>query len=304
MTCGSMRSSGSLARSCSPGRAKSSGGSCFYGQSVITFDVSGDEVIRSSVAVICLGISILSCEAWSADAGDEHPATYRATYRVEYRGEVGGTAEISATSDAEHHRYEFTSLTKMSGAFRLLVPDPVIERSTFAYEHGEVIPLEFSYEDGRKGDDDLRIVFDWDRNVAVTSTKARTTEVALRPGVLDRGSLYVAVMHDQKSGAEHVGPYVLADGDSLSTYEYEHAGEETVATGLGTLGAHRLVQRRGGSSRALVVWMAPSLSFLPVRMEQQKDGKTETSLILQSVEGLTPDAGDSPVRASNVAVGN
>lgn len=231
-----------------------------------------------------LAMVVFSLQAWPADEGSP-PVTYKALYRVERGGESTGVAEIALTYDAERRVYDFSSSTKMSGALRLLVPRPVIERSTFAYEGGRIVPIAFSYEDGRKGEDNQRMQFDWGRNVAVTSAPGQTAEVELQPGALDRASLQVAVMRDMRSG-KTAAQYLLADGSSLATAETVRVDEATVETPFGPLVTQRVVQSREGSSRALMLWMAPELSFLPVRIEQQKDGKTQVALILQSVDGL------------------
>jgi hypothetical protein len=34
------------------------------------------------------------------------------------------------------------------------------------------------------------------------------------------------------------------------------------------------------------LWVAPTLSFLPVRVEQRRDNEVQTSFLLTSVEGL------------------
>lgn len=232
---------------------------------------------------------LVAGEAWSTAVPDA-PLTYRATYRVEYRGRESGTAEISVRRHSPEPRYEFTSVMKMSGAAKILVPDAATERSTFMYESGSIIPMEFSYEDGRNGDANLQTVFDWHRSLAVTTTRTGATELTIPAGTLDRASVQVALMGALSAGGEPAGTYQLHLGDRLQTYEFDIAETAVVATGLGPLSAQRVVQRRQGTSRTLVLWMAPSLSFLPVRIEHQKNGETELSLILDGFarEGAAP----------------
>jgi hypothetical protein len=95
--------------------------------------------------------------------------------------------------------------------------------------------------------------------------------------------MQVAVMRDMASPD---GPrnYALADEDAIKLYSYVRNGREAVNAPSGTVDAEVFVQQREGSSRRLLLWAAPELSFLPVRMEQQKDGQTDTSFTLEFVE--------------------
>lgn len=244
--------------------------------------------MKTSCAAVLLALSLTAFEARPANLSSDGPATYHATYRVEHNGRATGTAEISVRREpTAESRYEFTSVTTLTGVARLLVPNAATERSTFLYESGQIVPLEFSYQDGRQGEGNVRVSFDWNRNVAITDASGRTAELGVQSGVLDRGSLQVALMRDLSSGGAPATEYRLADGDALETYAYEGMDTATVATGLGPISAQRFVQRRHGGSRSLVLWMAPSLSYLPVRIE---NGDGATSLVLVSVEGLVSES--------------
>ena len=144
--------------------------------------------------------------------------------------------------------------------------------------------MEFWYEDGsRKGDDNFHTVFDWEQGRAVTNAQGGRTELELRAGVLDRASMQVAVMRDMAT-PEGPGNYALADEDAIKLYSYIRNGQETVNAPSGIVETEVFVQQREGSSRRLLLWAAPQLAFLPVRMEQQKDGQTDTTFTLELVE--------------------
>jgi hypothetical protein len=78
----------------------------------------------------------------------------------------------------------------------------------------------------------------------------------------------------------------LTDDDSVTDYDYMDNGATTTPTGLGALATTQLVQHREGSSRTNYLWVAPSLKFLPVRIEQRRDGEITTAFTLTSVTGL------------------
>jgi hypothetical protein len=228
-----------------------------------------------------LALVLPACAAYGAD----DIATYTATYRVEYKGKEAGTAEFSVRA-LEGGVYEFSSRTLAKGLLKLARPNPAVERSRFRVENAAVRPLEFWYEDGsRSGDDNLHIEFDWQRGVATVGTTDARREMAVPEGVLDRGSLQVALMRDlAAAGAPRT--YSLADADSVASYEYVDNGTAATATGVGPLATRVFTQQRAGSSRVTWLWVAPELEFLPVRIEQRRDGEVQTTYTLVTVTGL------------------
>jgi hypothetical protein len=229
-----------------------------------------------------LALVLPACAAYGAD----EIATYTATYRVEYKGKEAGTAEFSVRA-LEGGVYEFSSRTLAKGLLKLARPNPAVERSRFRVENAAVRPLEFWHEDGsRSGDDNLHIEFDWQRGIATVGTTDARREMAVPEGALDRGSLQVALMRDlAATGAPRT--YSLADEDSVASYEYVDNGTATTETGVGPLATRIFTQQRAGSSRVTWLWVAPELEFLPVRIEQRRDGEVQTTFTLVSVTGLT-----------------
>jgi hypothetical protein len=235
--------------------------------------------------LIAAALAVATDEASAADAA---VVTYTATYNVEYKGKDAGTAELSVAYLADRDLYEFTSRIMAKGLLKLARPKPAVERSQFRVDGDVVRPLEFWYEDGsRSGEDNLHITFDWDRRVATVSGAESRRELALPADALDRGTLQVALMRDlAATGAPRT--YTVADEDSVSDYAYTDNGTATMATGIGPLETRAFTQQRAGSSRTTWLWVAPELRFLPIRIEQRRDGEVQTALTLVSVSGLAP----------------
>ena len=213
--------------------------------------------------------------------------TYTATYDVEYKGKHLGTSEYSVTYDAKRDIYEFTSSTRVKGLLKLVSPNPAIERCQFKVASGKIVPQEYWHEDGsRKGDDNSRMTFDWQRHVAIVSDKHGRREMKIEDGTLDRACIQVALMRDLIVNGKLGSTYLMADDESVTPYEYVDNGETMTATALGDIPTRSFVQHRENSSRTTTLFMAPSLSYLPARIEQTKDGELQTAFTLESVEGL------------------
>jgi hypothetical protein len=226
--------------------------------------------------------------AHAAHAADPTVATYTATYRVIYKGKEAGTAELGVRALGDENVYEFSSRVMAKGMLKLARPNPAVERSRFQVDANGLRPLQFWYEDGsRSGEDNFEIEFDWARRVATVSNADARRELALPEAALDRGSLQVALMRDLAATGT-VQRFKLADEDGVVEYEYTDNGTATMPTGSGLVATRVLTQQRVGSSRTTSLWVAPELRFLPVRIEQRRDGEVQTAFELVNVTGLSP----------------
>ncbi|RPI58330.1 MAG: DUF3108 domain-containing protein [Lysobacterales bacterium] len=234
-------------------------------------------------------LALLALAAQAAHGAEADVATYTATYRVVYKGKEAGTAEFGVRYLAEQDVYEFRSSVMAKGMLKLVRPNPAVERSQFRVDESGIRPVRFWYEDGsRSGEDNFEIAFDWQRRVATVSGAEARRELALPETALDRGSLQVALMRElAATGA--VRTLRLADEDGIVEYEYTDNGTATMPTGLGIVATRVLTQQRVGSSRITSLWVAPELRFLPVRIEQRRDGEVQTAFELVNVKGLSAD---------------
>ena len=217
-----------------------------------------------------------------ADARGDLPG-YHAVYRASYQGLHVGETEFSVTLvDAASSTYEFRSESRLGGIFRVIAPRPPEETSAFRVEEGEIRPLAYSLRNGtRDGEGSFDIEFDWPLGRAIVTAGGAGVESQLVPGMLDRGSLQVALM---LIGEDFTTEQVtLLDRDGPETHELQADGEETLQTPLGEFHTRRLIQQRLGSSRRTVVWLAPDLHGLPVRIERQRGGETGAAFHLEEV---------------------
>ncbi len=238
----------------------------------------------------CLAAAAVSAQTTGTLPSHETAKTlpaYRAVYEAYYGGRRVGVSEFSVVRIAESaNAYEFRSVSRLAGLYRLLAPGAVEEVSAFVYEGGRVRPLSYSLSGSRRGNDDFSIAFDWEQGIATTVVEDVSATTELVPGIFDRSSLQVVLM----LRGENDGPrdFMLLDRDGLETHEVRADGEETLETPLGRLPTRKSIQQRLNSSRRTLIWSAPNLHGLPVRIERQNRGETRTALQLQSVEWLEP----------------
>lgn len=213
-------------------------------------------------------------------------AEYRAEYAAEYKGRNVGSSVFALQRDPETDHYVFSSSMRAKGLLRLASPRPIVDRSDFALEGNRIVPQRFAHEDGsRKGEDNHTIEFDWNATSAMVSGDGYSREISLRTGVLDRGSLQVALMQTLAAGRQPKS-FAVLDEESIDEYVYEFAGQHTIATEMGEIEILRYRQQRAGSSRHTVIDLAPSLDYVPARIEQIRNGESQSSFLIESIERL------------------
>lgn len=212
-------------------------------------------------------------------------AEYSARYSAHYKGRNVGESVLALERGAAAGEYVFSSTLQTKGLMRLIAPNPVVDRSEFRLVGDAIVPLRFVHEDGsRKGEDNRTITFDWNDASATINGEEFSREVPLHDGVLDRGSLHVALVRALRNGEAPAATYSVLDEDAIDEYTYTLEGSGSIETPIGDLETVRYRQQRTGSSRYTFIDLAPSLDFVPARIEQIRDGESHTAFQLESIE--------------------
>lgn len=239
--------------------------------------------VRYPIVTTLLLVGLASSDSFAAETGGL--AEYTAQYEVRSDGRRVANAEFRVVHDASG-RYVFSSSARARGVLRLIRPDPAIDWSEFNLVGDRIVPVLFRYQDGsRKGEDNFAVDFDAAADEVRIASAAGVQALPLEDELLDRGSLQVALTQDLRD-CRIPGPYRYVDDDGISEYRYERLDDLTADTGIGTLDTVRFVQRREGSSRETILWLAPELAYLPVRIEQIRNGELGTVFTLDDIEGV------------------
>ncbi len=236
-----------------------------------------------------LPIAALAATVFAAPPSTAQPvvAEYQASYEVRHDGRRAANVEFSVTSTGSGE-YLYRSVTEARGLLKLVAPNPATEQSRIRLAGNELRALQFDYVDGsRKGEDNFSIAYDATAGeIRITRADGAAT-LPYEPGLLDRGSLQVAVMRDLAS-CRLPDTYRWVNDDGITAYRYERLEDRDAETGAGTFPAMRFRQQREGSSRQSILWLAPSQSFVPVIVEQLDDGEIETVYTLTDIAVTTP----------------
>jgi hypothetical protein len=193
---------------------------------------------------------------------------YSAVYEISREGMVLGEVRYTlAPADGECFRFE--GVAKPVGLAKFLAGN-THEESRFCVQGGKIRSQTYRIsQDGGDEDENFSLNFDWAKNVV------RTNDSPSRPlpdSGIDPMVLQLAVrkqLKDQNGAADRPIRVMVIENDKQKEYELTLTGEEDIKTAVGTVRTVRL-ERLNDRKRQLRFWLAPSLDYLPVRIERQK----------------------------------
>ncbi|GAA0682247.1 DUF3108 domain-containing protein [Marinobacterium maritimum] len=162
----------------------------------------------------------------------------------------------------------------------------ISETTRFNYYPSEPIqPVSYRYHRKVLGKSRKASVdFDWDKLSVTTVVKDKPWKMQVPTGTQDKLSYQLQMRLDLLAGKTEM-TYSVADGGKLKEYRFKVTGEEEIDTPYGRYNAVRVMRDRGeDADRETLIWLAPELDYLIVRLEQtESDGKTY-ALLLKNLE--------------------
>lgn len=236
----------------------------------------------SLVSVLLLALSILPATGQAGVLSN-----FTATYQVQRDSMALGSARFTLSPQGESC-YLYHGVARPEG-IAALVAGETVEQSHFCLHGGKIRPLSYkTQEDGGKGDS-YTLSFDWiNRSVRTDNSAARK----LSADGVDPLSLQIALrkLLSDAGGSLPTTPIemVVVEDDKEKTYNFRVIGRESLQTPIGTLEAVR-VDRVDDSKRQLRLWLAPSLDYLPIKVEQQRRKGAITRLSIDALPDSPAD---------------
>lgn len=229
-----------------------------------------------AVLVFGLAFSILATGT-AARAGDP-PAlrAHTAVYKVSFKGISAGEFELRLRALPASGSYRYETIPHPSILARLIVSADSRETSEFHVGEDGVRPLAYHLDDGGSHKDDVRLVYDWQREKVTGTLGKENLELPLVPGTQDVMSIRAAILYDLAAG-KTATEYSMIDQREVKVFIYKSVGHETVSTPQGSYATDVWTSARKGSDgrdKTWRYWYAPALGYLPVRAAQLEDGKT------------------------------
>jgi hypothetical protein len=201
---------------------------------------------------------------------------FEATYRLEQHKLRIGTATIALHTDKQgNYQYEFrSSPTRWVSLFS--------NRSLYESSRGElgaggIRPEQYDYRRSGDRQRNARLAFDWSTMVVENDVAGSHWKMDIVPGTVDKLATQLGMMIALGEGKQDV-TYSVADGGSLKEYRYRVIGKETLDLPAGTFRTVKVVKLRKDIDQQVVIWFAPELHYLPVRIwRRDSDDEEYTS---------------------------
>ncbi len=233
---------------------------------------------RTSILAALLMLVATNAFAAAADA----LLTERSNqYEIEWNGIGLGVGTISLAREADGC-YLFTSTTDPIALVRWTYGSPR-EQSRFCVENGQLLAQQFEYSIKKRSKEGFRLDFDWTAKQVRTLKDGEMTQRDVPQPAYDRFLIREAVrlwvIRNQAGEAPAEAEFTMVDDDRIKTYRFAVIGAETIDTPIGKIDTIR-VDRTDSAKRPSHYWMAPSLDYVPVKIEQLRKDKVELRMLL------------------------
>lgn len=233
-----------------------------------------------------LALALVACTlslSVPASANADEPADGRLEpFEASYTWIWHGMTVATSTLHLEHqggNKWVYRSKSEPRGIGRMFSERPVQESVLEVTDTG-VHPISYKADDGTSSTKrDADVVFDWEHNRVTGVYEDAKVDMPMPPGIQDDLSVQIALMVELLRG-HTPEKFSLLSGNSVREYRYSRDGEETLTTPVGTVQTIIFKSEKQYSPRVTRFWCAPSLGYIPLRV-QQKKGKDDIEWTMQ-----------------------
>jgi hypothetical protein len=224
--------------------------------------------------------ALLSLLCGIARAGAADVSAFEASYGWSWHGATVAVSTLKLENRGGN-TWAYTSTTEPRGIGRLYPYRPRLTSLLRVTDQG-VLPQHFRADAGGK-DHDADVEFNWDTLRATGTYEAVAVDLPIKPGVQDDLSvqiqLIVALLHGKTPDT-----LWLIDKNTIRDYHYQREGDQTLDTPLGRIATTIYSSQHTGSPRITRFWCAPSLGYLPMRVEQKRIDSVEWTMDIRTLQ--------------------
>lgn len=231
-----------------------------------------------ALLLICFGSSFALAQ--TIQEGD------LSAFEVEF--EVGNNLINAGTAslllERKDNLWHYSLTTKPRGVFKLAGKGNISEASTFKLvtnnDFTELQPQTYRFRQDKERRRAVDAVFDWNSRTVEHTYRGNDVTDTFTDPVLDRLTVTLLIMNALRHDFQNT-ELPIFDTGRIKAVEFVYAGPEKLKTRLGTIETMRVINRNAtGGSRETTTWFAPSLDYLPVKIEHRKRGDLVARLSL------------------------
>ena len=201
------------------------------------------------------------------------PPDFEASYTLEQHNLRIGTATIALHTDKQgHYLYEFRS--QQTGWIAWLMNNRLHESSRGETTATGIRPDEYHYKRSGGRQREANLLFDWQSMTVKNHVADSHWEMDIPAGTLDKLATQLGMMIALGQDRQDV-TFTVADGGTLKEYRYRVIGKETLDVPAGTFKTVKVAKLRKDIDQETIIWFAPALHYLPVRIWQRDSDDEE-----------------------------
>jgi hypothetical protein len=210
---------------------------------------------------------------------------YTATFKVAFKGFGAGHLELKLVAGPEPGRWRYETVPRPVLLARIWLSADARERGEFVVTDSVVVPQYYRFDGGSNHDNDVELKYDWPNKRVTGTWHGRPLDLTLEPGAQDPMSVRAATQVALLAGRTKAD-IIMIDDAKLRTFEYRLTGSAEMPAPGGPVQTDVYESRAKGEhgGRYIRYWYAPSLDFLPVRIEQfDNDHKSRLLFVLTAL---------------------
>jgi Protein of unknown function (DUF3108) len=218
----------------------------------------------------------------SATASADELKPFQASYNWIWHGMTVAVSTVQL-EHLDDNKWVYRSKSEPRGIGRVFSERPTQESVLQVTDDG-VHPVSYKADDGTSSTKrDANVQFDWEHDRVSGVYEDANVDMPMPQGIQDDLSVQIALMVELLRG-HTPEKFSLLSGNSVREYRYSREGEETLTTPVGTRQTIIYRSEKQNSPRVTRFWCAPSLGYIPLRVQQKRKDDVEWTMQVQSVK--------------------
>jgi len=204
---------------------------------------------------------------------------FKIEYDVNYNGMEIGVSKRSLLFISDKKAI-YKAETVPEGFASLIIKETIKEVSNSSITRDKIIPLNYVITKNKRGNiEENKINFDWKEKTVTNSYTQKT--LLLKENTHDLLSLQLSIMRDLQKHKKNM-QYQIATKKHYREYALNANPEELIETPLGEFKAIKLVSKSTEGNSQYTFWCAPTLEYLPIKIQKVNDKGDTVSLALRA----------------------
>lgn len=203
-------------------------------------------------------------------------APFSARYKVIKSGISIGHAEFELSMPSPDV-WQYKSRIEPIGIAKMFVSDQFFENTTVIIKDNAITPISYNYKRTGSKAESASIKFNWSKKTAEHQNMDKSSKISIAANYVDRYAVILNLMRDAAL-KQAKSEYFIIEKD-VKLYQYNllaktNLKQDLKFVNLGNATTVEHIKQTNNSNREVDYFFADKLNFVPIKIEQFKDGKS------------------------------